>query len=156
MADADQLPRRSIKAVVEAVEQVRLAILEVTPNRVRTEVGELDHGGQPAIDEERRFDQPADPAVRRASRMVLPRELRQAPRRRLVLILYDEAHVDRLSLQIVVKARHHLLECVLQDAIFIPGIRGLPLSVRKDHGVAPAPDLVRGRAKDIQALTCVR
>jgi hypothetical protein len=84
--------------------------------------------------------------------VILSRKLRETTGRGFILVLYDQAYLDGLTFQIVVKTRHDLFECMLEDAVFIPRIRNFPLSVRKDHGVAPTPDLIRGRTEDIQAL----
>lgn len=152
VADANEPSSRPVKAVIEAVEQVRLAVLKVAPNRVRTEIRQLNHRSEPAVHEQRRLNKPAHPAVGRASRVVLSRELSKTPRRGLVLILYDKAYLDLLPFQVVVKTRHYLLERMLEDSVLIAGVGGLSLSIREYHGVCPVPDLIRRRAQDVQPL----
>jgi hypothetical protein len=41
VANADQPPRRTIEASVEPIQKVRLAVLEIAPNRIRAEVSRL-------------------------------------------------------------------------------------------------------------------
>jgi len=121
VADADRSGSNTLRSLEDQVEQACLSVLEVPTDCICAELGDLDHAGELAVDEQRRFDDVGDVGPQGPLPVVALHEFRVPLRAGVIVVVDEKAWVLGLLnrayvLEVSLKPGHKLLECLLRNS----------------------------------------
>lgn len=117
MADADDPSARySVGTFVNRLKEIRFLLFDVSAKRIAAKIGNLNHSGQFAIDEQRSFAYPQNVGPKGPRPMKIAHHRCMFARDGIIIIMNDETVALLTSIhQVLFKSRNDLLERLLPD-----------------------------------------